>query len=316
MGAHVVSFAAVKRAVQIEAVLTRYGLLGTLALRGANLTGRCPFCNGGSERHFRVSPEKNAWYCIGCKQGGNVLDFVANREGVSLRAAALLLNDWFALGLSASNGSQPEGLPPAPEPAAGALEVQQPEEAVSNPPLTFTLKTLDPSHPSLGALGLSEATVQDFGLGFCSRGLLKGRIAIPVHNAGGELVAYAGLSPDAPAAERYLFPPKFHPQLEVFNLQSQLEVSGDAPVYLASEILGALHLVEAVAEPVFGLFDGTLSEPQYELLCDRLPAGSRLSLAGASFEAGSVARLTDHFLVRTLSFDAIHRAFAADQPTP
>jgi DNA primase len=317
MGANVVSFAAVKRAVQIEAVLTRYGLLGTLTLRGANLTGRCPFCNGSSERHFRVSPEKNAWYCFGCKQGGNVLDFVAKREGQSLRAAALLLNDWFALGLTASNGSQPEASPAADERPQPAAEVQSPEEAEPNPPLTFTLKTLDPNHPSLAMLGLSDLSVQHFGLGFCSRGLLKGRIAVPVQNGGGELVAYAGLSPDPAAAERYLFPPKFHSHLEVFNLQCQPETSPDAPVYVAAEILGALHLVEAGVEPVLGLFDGTLSERQYQLLCDRFPAGSRLILAGASFEARAVARLTEHFLVRTLSFDAIHCDSEVGQlPTP
>jgi len=34
-----------------------------------------------------VNREKNAWYCFGCKQGGNVLDFVAKKERVGIRAA-------------------------------------------------------------------------------------------------------------------------------------------------------------------------------------------------------------------------------------
>ncbi len=35
--------------------------------------------------------------------------------------------------------------------------------------------------------------IKHFGLGSASRGLMKGRIAIPIHNENGELVAYAGL---------------------------------------------------------------------------------------------------------------------------
>lgn len=303
MSAAVVSFAEVKRAVGIEAVLTRYGILGSLALKGANLTGPCPFCNGRSERAFRASPEKNAWYCFGCKQGGNVLDFVAKREGVTLRLAAIALNDWFELGLGApAEPAKASTEPPAAAPAS---------EPTVNPPLTFALKTLDPSHLAVAALGLSPATVGDFGLGFCSKGLLKGRIAIPIRSRAGDVLAYAGLSADLPVAERYLFPPKFRPALELFNADRIAVPTDDGPTYLASEILDALRLVDAGIDPVLGVFDGTLSDVQLGLLIYVRAAGSRLILAGAGFEAQAVARLTDRFFVRTLSFDALMRN---DQP--
>ena len=95
-----VSFAEVKRAVTIVALLEHYGLFSTLTAKGQNLVGACPFCDGKSTRQFQVNPEKNAWYCFGCKQGGNVLDFVAKRERVGVRTAALKLDQWFGLGLA------------------------------------------------------------------------------------------------------------------------------------------------------------------------------------------------------------------------
>jgi DNA primase len=109
-----VSFAEVKRAVTIVALLEHYGLSGKLTAKGQNLVGACPFCEGKSARQFQVNPEKNAWYCFGCKQGGNVLDFVAKRERVGVRGAALKLDDWFGLGLAEA----PEKSSPAPAPAA------------------------------------------------------------------------------------------------------------------------------------------------------------------------------------------------------
>lgn len=305
MTVRMVPFAEVKRAAGIEAVLSRYGLLGTLELRGANLTGHCPFCEGSSKRRFRASPEKNAWYCFGCKRGGNVIDFVAEREGMTLRAAAVALNDWFGLGL----GSPEPPAKPAPEPAiAAAPTAEAVLESAANLPLTFALKTLDPAHVLVAALGLSGITVNRFGLGYCSKGLLKGRVAIPIENPAGELLAYAGLSADLEAESRYLFPPKFHASLEIFNARCLLTGRGeDEPAYLAAEILDALRLANAGIEPVASLFDGALSEPQVRILADHLAPGSRLILAGGHFEARAVARLTDLFLVRTLSFDALLR---------
>ena len=88
--------------------------------------------------------------------------------------------------------------------------------------MTFSLKNLDPGHPYLSARGLSKETIATFGIGYCSRGMLKGRIAIPIHDERGELVAYAGRFPgDEGLGEGeaiYTFPPNFHKELVVYNL--------------------------------------------------------------------------------------------------
>src|SRR5262245_65933321 len=114
-----IPFVEVKRAVSLEAILARYELLESLTRKGMNLAGPCPFCKGSSGRQFRVKLVKNAWYCLGCKAGGNILDFVAKQEGVSIRTAALRLDSWFELGLLEEKEPQAEApAAPAETPAA------------------------------------------------------------------------------------------------------------------------------------------------------------------------------------------------------
>src|SRR5690606_10796046 len=79
-----------------------------------------------------------------------------------------------------------------------------------NAPLDFELKDLDPNHDYLVSRGFRGDTMSYFGVGYCSRGLLKGRIAIPIHTGDGSLVGYAGrvadnrdIGEDNP---RYAFP--------------------------------------------------------------------------------------------------------------
>ena len=121
---------------------------------------------------------------------------------------------------------------------------------------------------------------------------MKGRLAIPIHNAAGELVAYAGLAVGGDTSPRYLFPPKFHPALEVFNLD-RLAAIGETggPLYLAPEIEGVLWLVKAGTLSVLGLFDGSLSPEQEEAIAGELAGHEGLVLVGNGFADHTVARL-------------------------
>jgi DNA primase len=295
-----VSFAEVKHSVTMEAVLTRYGLFAGLAKKGKNLTGACPFCKGKSARQFQVNTVKDAWYCFGCKAGGNVLDFVAKKEGVSVRTAALKLDSWFELGL-AEDVERPSA-PRAPAPTPKVAEEPPPaaEEALptENPPLTFTLKTLDPNHAELAALELKAETIERFGAGYCAKGLLKGRLAIPIHSSRGELLAYAGLAVEEGEPPRYLFPPKFHPTLEVFNLHRLIDVAEETgPLHLAPEIEGVLRLTEEGVTSALGLFDGSLSSTQEEAIVGALSVYEGFLLVGEGFEDRTVARLARYATV-------------------
>jgi CHC2-type zinc finger protein len=299
-----VSFAEVKQAVTMEAILTRYGLFENLSRKGKNLAGLCPFCKGKSARQFQVNPVKNAWYCFGCKAGGNILDFVAKHEGVSVRTAALKLNSWFELGLGEetqrpSAPSAPAETPKVAEEPPPAAEETLPAE---NPPLTFTLKTLDPNHEALAELELRLEIIERFAAGYCSKGLLKGRLAIPIHSSRGELLAYAGLAVEEGDTPRYLFPPKFHPALEVFNLHRLIDVTEETgPLYLTPVIEGVLRLAEEGAASALGLFDGTLSSEQEEAIVGALSLYEGFLLVGEGFEDRTVARLARYATVSWVS---------------
>ncbi len=81
------------------------------------------------------------------------------------------------------------------QPGESASERQAGESPPQpNRPLTFELK-LDAEHPWFAEVGLLPETVEEFGLGFCSRGTMAGRICFPIRNASGELLGYAGRWP-------------------------------------------------------------------------------------------------------------------------
>ena len=206
-----VDFGAVKQAVSLEAVLRHYHVPG-LRKRGPQLTGRCPIHRGQREDSFRASLSKNAFHCFACQAGGNVLDFVAAMEQCSIRQAALRLQQWFSI------GAPDEGRPPGTARRSVRKGELVREKEGRNPPLPFVLTGVDPSHPYLGERGIDRATAVAFGVGFYARsGLLTGRIVIPIANARGQTVAYAGRALDD-SPPKYKLPAGFRKAWELFNL--------------------------------------------------------------------------------------------------
>jgi DNA primase len=89
--------------------------------------------------------------------------------------------------------------------------------ASENPPLRFALRYIDATHPYLTSRGVSREMIRRFGIGlYTGKGLLRGRIVIPIHNPSGELVAYAGRAIDG--QPKYRFPAGFRKSLVLFNL--------------------------------------------------------------------------------------------------
>ena len=55
------------------------------------------------------------------------------------------------------------------------------DEAV-NKPLGFSLKNLEPGHELLESLGFDRSTLDRFEAGYCAKGMMKGRLAIPIRS--------------------------------------------------------------------------------------------------------------------------------------
>jgi DNA primase len=94
---------------------------------------------------------------------------------------------------------------------------------IGPPPATVfnrRLHKLQADHPYLAERGLTPETIEAFGVGFCGKGMMADRIAIPIHNPDGLIVAYAGRWPGEPpdGTPKYKLPQGFRKSLELFNI--------------------------------------------------------------------------------------------------
>jgi DNA primase len=83
------TIAAIRDRVEIVAVISESV---KLARKGRSFLGLCPF-HQEKTPSFNVNAEKGFFYCFGCKEKGNVFDFLMKTEGLSFPEAARRLAD-------------------------------------------------------------------------------------------------------------------------------------------------------------------------------------------------------------------------------
>ncbi len=301
-----VNFDHVKQNADISAVLTHYDLGGRR--RGDEIKIHCPF-HDDRRPSCSVNAHEGHFHCFGCNEEGNILEFVCLLEDGDpdntndLRAAAITLADISGIDPAPANerrrersskgcskNNQGNGrrtrqtVDRKPKPAnrrnkARGRKANKPREAdpVPSPKrgpnkrLGFKLK-LDPTHPFLSVdRGLDEELVELFGLGFCDKGMMAGRICIPIHNDRGELVAYSGRwvgEDDPPAGEdKYKLPKDFSKNQVLFNLHRL----GDVEEVTVVEGFWSTFRLHALGHPVIALMGTSLSTEQIAMLRLRQP---------------------------------------------
>ncbi len=208
-----IDFKELRKRLDFERVLRHYGV--EIKRKGRQHHGYCPLPNHNGKRNspsFSANLERGIFQCFGCGAKGNVLEFAAlmekldPKDGAALLKIATDLQKRFCPELGGASSEMKA--PPKKQPKETEPKSQLP--VIVNAPLDFELKGLDATHPYLLSRGFTPETIQRFGLGFCSRGYLKDRAAIPLHNMSGALVGYAGrvvddslITEDNP---RYRFP--------------------------------------------------------------------------------------------------------------
>ncbi len=227
-------------------------------------------------------------------------------EDVSIRDAALSIQRWFALDTRPPAGQEAE------VDVAGTMRPEEPpvpEAPKANKPLSFALTKLDYEHAYLTERGLDPETVSTFGLGFCSKGIMAGRVVIPIHNALGQLVAYAGRWPgDPPPGEpKYKFPPKFSKSVEVYNLHRAAAEDASMPLPVVEGFFDAIKLWQLGYGRTVALMGSSLYAAQTEHLVDVAGGtGGRILLFFDEDEAGrkarekALAKLAPHAFVRVI----------------
>jgi DNA primase len=265
MSSQWVDFAAIKGSVDIEQVLEHYGVR-LKRVRKDYLRGLCPLPTHGSEQSrvsFGVNTGRNVWAChsASCcqarhgKVGGNILDLVACMEACSVREAALRLRVWSQA--SGGTGVQDQLV------SRGRKAGRSQEEVAR---LSFTLRLR--WHPYLEQRGIQRQTASWFGAGYYDgSGFLRGRMVFPIHDEGGELVAYAGRTIDG-REPRYLFPPGFHKSQVLFNLHRAVDSAARQGhrAIVVEGFFDCLKVHQAGYGNVVALMGTSVSDRQSELL--------------------------------------------------
>jgi len=316
-----VDFKAVKAAITMEQVLDHYGILDRFKRSGDSLSGPCPIHKGNNPTQFRVSVSKNVWNCFSeCKHGGNTLDFIARMDNVSIHAAALKAIEWFKLdpeAMAADSEQQAESpseapkAADAPQPRPAAKPAPVVENGAPNKPLKFRLDKLERSHPYLVERGLTQETIIDFGVGYCAKGMMAERIAIPIHNPEGNVVAYAGRFPGEPAegTPKYKLPQGFRKSQELFNIDRAVKEPADKPLVIVEGFFDCMKLHQHGCRKVVALMGSTMSAAQEILIRQHTNAQSRVIVMLDENEAGKAGRediacrLSQHCFVKVHVFD-------------
>ncbi|HEV8700966.1 MAG TPA: toprim domain-containing protein [Candidatus Polarisedimenticolia bacterium] len=276
MPAKWIDFRELKAQVSIRDVLAKYGYLDGLKDKGhGKLVGACPIHGGKNPNSFHVNVEKNVFNCFSRCGGGNILDLVSKVEECGVRDAGEKLAEWFALQFVRDNNKKANGSrqPTESAQASPALKrvdrVPRTEPSLEiNPPLDHSLKTLAREHPYLKERGISKETIQTFDVGFCTRGLMKGRVAIAIHNERNELVAYAGRAIDDTLAKeegKWKLPYGFQKARVVWNLNRATKNTGSGLIVVEG-FFDAMKVHQAGFPNVVALMGSTMSEYQEELL--------------------------------------------------
>jgi len=301
-----VSFAEVKAKVPIPEALAALGLVDRFQRNGEVLTGICPLPAHKHGPHpnpeqFKINRKDGVWlwHCFGdCKKGGDVVELVKEMTGYDDAHVRF----WFAekfgdrLALGKPRGretpekdaadEEPEGEAPQVPPAKASTP---PEKPAPLKPLRFHL-ILEPEAPYLRKRGLTAETIQRYGLGLCSRGVLKGYVAIPVygwpHPEDANPLAYLGRWPgdkDTPDRPRYRWPEGFPKSRVVYGLAQAMEGTEGQPLIVVEGPFKVYHLVQGGFPATVAIFGSSLSDEQAAIL---VGTGRRIVLFFDGNEAG------------------------------
>jgi DNA primase len=304
-----INFKELRSRLSFEKVLEHYGI--EVKRKGKQHHGYCPLPNHNGKRNspsFSADLERGIFQCFGCGAKGNMLDFAAlmektdPKDGEALRKVALDLQKRF-FGVEPAKASEKK-----PEP-------KDEKPVVVNAPLDFELKGLDPVHPYLSGRGFNLETVVHFGLGFSSRGMLKDRIAIPLHDSDGKLVGYAGRVIDDGAITednpRYRFPGARERDGKIFEFRKNLFLYNGfrlehplADLAVVEGFTAVWWLTQNGFPHVVGTMGADCSDEQAGLIAKLLKPDGRVWIlsdgdpAGERFAHSVLAKVSPHRFVR------------------
>ena len=295
-------FVRIRERANFVTILARYGIAS--ASLQSQISVLCPF-HDDRQPSLSVNLDRKLFHCFACQAKGDIFDFVARIEHISLPDAARIVARCCDLPLAGQSLAFRRSAKTAPDRQNSSSVTRRFRKGRQNDGNASPCCTtaLDPTHHYLVDRGLTPELVQVFGLGYCSQGRLRGRVCIPIHSPdGAQILAYAGrwandAVPDG--IPRYLMPSGFRKSTVLFNYH---------------RVVGAEHLVivegywsvfrlHALNVPAVALMGTSLSDLQMELLRLSGPRQCTLLLdadrAGRKATQDLLPRLSSLFFVRS-----------------
>jgi len=278
-----VDFDQIKRTTDIVRVIEGYGI--ALKKSGRDYVGLCPF-HDDHHPSLRVTPAKGLFRCPSCQATGNVIQFVAKKEGIGERAAALRL-------LTATPGVRRASQVAAPPAKAAPPMKAGEQEALLQRVVTFYAKTLHKDRAGFEYLkgrNLVDAAMLDvFQVGYCNGtlpnavaksgevveclktlGILKtgnrehfhGFVTVPIFDETGKVSGIYGRNVrPCEAHERHLYLPG--PHRGVFN---GIAARTSQTLFITESIFDAMALWQAGFKNVIALYGTGGWTPDHEKL--------------------------------------------------
>jgi DNA primase len=233
---YALDFPTIKASVTIEQVLSMLDI-SHLTARGDKLRGACPLCKAGTQRDFVVTPAVGLWYCWHEKKGGDCIELVSRHLGLKQKEAAGRIAQHFNL----------EGAGTADANASPSPKQEGSRKATGFDPLEYQ-QSLDPDHD---ALVYSGGAVRALGGGYASKGLLRGKLALPICDQDGTISAFVGIAPDGKDDEPIFhkgYVPPFFMGMEHINEGTLYLVHH--PKDMVSAFEGGVENVLALLQPI------------------------------------------------------------------
>jgi DNA primase len=152
----------VRQRTNIADVINEYVPLRSAG--GGELKGLCPFHDEKSPS-FTVSPSKGFYHCFGCKEGGNVFDFVQKLDALSFRESVEKLASQLGMQLTYEDGG-----PNAEESNQRARILEANRAAAEFYQSRYETDDAKPGRDVLEARGFDLAACKLFGIGWAPKG--------------------------------------------------------------------------------------------------------------------------------------------------
>ena len=251
-------YTAAKAQVSMRDLLEHYldaEKLAEFKEKGVQLRGNCILCETTKRSTLSINTEKNCYQSFCCESKGNILDFVAEMEEITVDDAVGVLFDWFEIEMETPGGVE-----------QGSDQVFSITTKKDNTPLSFELKNINPGHEKVKSLGISEMTAAYFGAGhYSGRGMFKDHVIFPIHNIDGELIGYAGVSGED---NEVCYPENFRRDIVLYNIHrvaESLKTITD-PAFIAHSPLDVARLYEAGVRHSVGTMSGILGPDQLNIM--------------------------------------------------